>query len=524
MLLKTTTEKYIVESTFQGLTDKVMGAVLSSSEVDLKGFDLGNGFTVSQGTLKVESDTVSGAIRAVSDGYRLVIDITSATDSNEQNLSLDYVSSLTIENGTVTGIKPISTEAKLNDAVIDDIDSNTFIPVALAFYNTDLLSKLGQLMNDVLNKFGENLGITMDSMSLTVQDIKVDVDCIKSFIMPDGSGALVFRLPEVDNQWHTMSSVADKLTIDGWAEIAINTKIEQTDTPIIKDDNDRKLSDAYVAGELAPKIYGIYITSQLLPEVNFNLGKTDSFKASTPEQLTQINEIVHMFLGDGTSASSFEIKGSKNTFSQPGLLTPENPGKVNIKMNLSSTGPIEIDINIFEYSNDISDSQIVRIEIGDEDYSYLSLDVLKSMIRVFGAYVYIGGGYEAVMSDISSTIGSHHAGETITCQLTPDMTDEEGYYNQMSYSGTVTINVQEPVAYDSITETISATGTFSFAEVEAHDEIGDVTYVVSGDGSYDMPYYTIEHFTMRGVGEATQEDLLTTNTMLRYQLDNMMVI
>lgn len=510
MLLKTTTEKYIVESTFQGLTDKVMEAFNSGTgTVSLSDVKLGNGFTVKSGTVKITSASAPGA-RAASDEYHLVIDITSATNSNEQNLSLDYVSSLTIENGAVTGIKPISTEAKLNDAVIDDIDSNTFIPLALAFHDTGLLLRLGHVMEAISEQFGDDLGITMDSMSLTVEGLEVEIDCLKSFIMPTGNGGIVFRLPTKDNQWHTMSSTAGILTIDGWAAVA-DTGIDQTETVLIKDDADRELSDEYVAGELAAQIYGIYYMIVYdyfdwdIP--NTNSGSEFIFEADKA-MLNDINTLLRSMSGDNTmTAKSFEFTQSGNLGDETAM-SPENPGKVNIRMDLTSTGLIEIDVNIFAYSNDISDSQIVRIEIGGKDYSYLSLDVLKSMIRVFGSFLYISEGGGFVLGSLIAE--EHQAGQVVDCTLTHEETRPNN--PQLSFDGTVTVNIIRPLDQET---GVSGTGRFSFTDIEVHDRLGNVTYKLSGNGSYNIPFsFTIEYFRMRGLGESTQADLDTVNAMI----------
>ena len=143
---KTTTGKFVVESTINSLSAKIQEALESGRTVDLKGETLSNGVTVTTGSISVSSSESSPAARSArttGENYQIVINIAEATDEENKPVTLEYTSNVTVDETTktITSIEPVSTVATIDNTEVSDIDSETFIPVALAFSDNYINSR-----------------------------------------------------------------------------------------------------------------------------------------------------------------------------------------------------------------------------------------------------------------------------------------------------------------------------------------------------------------------------------------------
>lgn len=495
---KTTTGKFVVESTINSLSAKIQEALESGRTVDLKGETLSNGVTVTTGTISVsspsESSPAARSARAIGDNYQIVINIAEATDEENKPVTLEYTSNVTVDETTktITSIEPVSTVATIDNTEVSDIDSETFIPVALAFSDVNLLSKLGIIMETVAEQLSNDLGITMEKMTLNVAEIgSVVVDCEKSALTPAGKGVLVFRLEELDNQWHTMSNLGGQITIDGWADVT-EEGIVESDNLLIKDEEHKTHDDIFVSGEFAPRFYGLYYST-----INTIMFSGDSFEAGKKD-LETISAYASEIYGENISVTSYSMK-AENNFNNYGVeLSYENPGILTVNATLSEYGDVEMVVHAYSRENDIMDYQIVKMLIDGEDYSYLSLDMIKSMYRVFAAFTYSNSIASQVMGSINPTTSQ---GSTYPLTLTNN------------YSGTVTVHIDEL----NMTAQKIAT-SFNYENVKVQD---DVEYVISGSGSFSFDAMTqtsvssVTSFNIKGIGNCTATELETANSFLK---------
>ena len=494
---KTTTGKFVVESTINSLSAKIQEALESGRTVDLKGETLSNGVTVTTGTISVsssESSPAARSARAIGDNYQIVINITEATDEENKSVTLEYTSNVTVDETTktITSIEPVSTVATIDNTEVSDIDSETFIPVALAFSDVNLLSKLGIIMETVAEQLSNDLGITMEKMTLNVAEIgSVVVDCEKSALTPTGKGVLVFRLEELDNQWHTMSNLGGQITIDGWADVT-EEGIVESDNLLIKDEEHKTHDDIFVSGEFAPRFYGLYYST-----INTIMFSGDSFEAGKKD-LETISAYASEIYGENISVTSYSMKAENDFNNQYVDLSYENPGILTVNATLSEYGDVEMVVHAYSRENDIMDYQIVKMLIDGEDYSYLSLDMLKSMYRVFAAFTYSNSIASQVMGSISPTTSQ---GSTYPLTLTDN------------YSGTVSVHIDEL----NMTAQKIAT-SFNYENVKVQD---DVEYVISGSGSFSFDAMTqtsvsnVTSFNIKGIGNCTATELETANSFLK---------
>lgn len=494
---KTTTGKFVVESTINSLSAKIQEALESGRTVDLKGETLSNGVTVTTGTISVSSSESSPAARSTrttGDNYQIVINIAEATDEENKSVTLEYTSNVTVDETTktITSIEPVSTVATIDNTEVSDIDSETFIPVALAFSDVNLLSKLGIIMETVAEQLSNDLGITMEKMTLNVAEIgSVVVDCEKSALTPTGKGVLVFRLEELDNQWHTMSNLGGQITIDGWADVT-EEGIVESDNLLIKDEEHKTHDDIFVSGEFAPRFYGLYYST-----INTIMFSGDSFEAGKKD-LETISAYASEIYGENISVTSYSMKAENDFNNQYVDLSYENPGILTVNATLSEYGDVEMVVHAYSRENDIMDYQIVKMLIDGEDYSYLSLDMLKSMYRVFAAFTYSNSIASQVMGSISPTTSQ---GSTYPLTLTDN------------YSGTVSVHIDEL----NMTAQKIAT-SFNYENVKVQD---DVEYVISGSGSFSFDAMTqtsvsnVTSFNIKGIGNCTATELETANSFLK---------
>ena len=484
---KTTTGKFVVESTINSLSAKIQEALESGRTVDLKGETLSNGVSVTTGTISVSSSSESSpaarSSRATGDNYQIVINIAEATDEENK-----------------PSIEPVSTVATIDNTEVSDIDSETFIPVALAFSDKGLLENLGKVMTEVAEYFNSGSGITMKEITLTVEGVgDVTVDCEKTSLSPIGSGVLVFKIEEIDNQWHTISNLGGQITIDGWADIT-EKGIKESEKPLIKDEEHRSLEDTYVSGYLAPRLYMLLMMSH--QTLFYELDNPAYQITATQEQLEALSIYAEAFFEDDVTVDSYELSFNSQWLFEE-LLTYENPGTMTMKADLSNLGPIEMTVTAYARSNDISATAITTIKINGEDYSYLSLDMLKSMFRVYAAFQYEA----AIISEViaNSELQTTPEGGTFTHKLTPS-SDE----SSTSFYGEVAIIVNE----------FSATGvkaSYNFNNVKVHD-IGEVVYTISGEGSFSLSFtgqnMNITAFSIVGIGNATESELQTVDAYI----------
>lgn len=501
---KTTTGKFVVESTINSLSAKIQHALQTGEAVTLDGEKLSNGVTVTTGTISVTSATeetrAGRSARATDANYQIVIDIKEATDEENKPVTLEYTSNVTVDETTktITSIEPVSTVATIDDAEVTDIDSETFVPVALAFSDTGLLENLGKVMTEVADYFNAGSGITMKEITLTVESVgDVTVDCEKTSLSPVGSGVLAFKIETIDNQWHTMSNLGGQITIDGWADVT-EEGITESEKPLIKDDENRTLEDTYVSGDLAPRLYMLLMMSH--ETLLYELDTIPEVITATPDQIEELNIYAEAFFGDNVTVNSYEL--SFNELWGTGGETYKTPGTMTMKADLSNLGPIEMTVSAYDTeSNDISASAITTIKIDDEDYSYLSLDMLKSMFRVYAAFQYEA----AIITDVIANpkLQTTPEGGTLTHTLSSDE-------YLPSFSGSVTIKVNE------LSETRVEAG-YDFDNVKVHD-IGDVIYTISGNGTFSLSYagqnMNITSFSIVGMGNATESELQTVKAYI----------
>lgn len=499
---KITEDEFVVESTINSLFGKVQEALSSGGRVLLNGIDIPN-MTIEEGYISAVSKPAARSIGS-SSKYDLKIEIGKAKDKENKQVTLDYESTLTVENDKITGVEPVSTSATVDNVPLE-IDSDTFIPVALAFSNTDLLSRLGKVLDMAITQL-DKVGVIMEEITLDVPDVgTVIVDCEKSGLTPSGKGVLVFRIVELDNQWHTMSSLGGQITIDGWANVS-NDKIEENDIPLIKDEESKKYDDLEISTEFAPRFYGLYYLILPSEDMEEDMETHYVFDDSTLEVLSRY---ASEFFEEDITVNSYEIEVNENILN--GSCTPEDPGIITVKADMSVYGSVEMVLYEYQFSNDIMDSQIMKFTINGEDYSYLSYDIIKSMFKVFGGFMYANGVVSQIQS--SEELMTSETGEKFHYKLKPREYDWE----QFNFSGNVAVTVKDL----SIPENIK-NFEFGFTDIVVTDYVmpeEPIEYKISGSGSSyqdsNRRNVSLDFFSIVGMGEATGAELNSANTFLR---------
>ena len=296
-----------------------------------------------------------------------------------------------------------------------------------------------------------------------------------------------------------MSNLGGQITIDGWADIT-EKGIKESEKPLIKDEEHRSLEDTYVSGYLAPRLYMLLMMSH--QTLFYELDNPAYQITATQEQLEALSIYAEAFFEDDVTVDSYELSFNSQWLFEE-LLTYENPGTMTMKADLSNLGPIEMTVTAYARSNDISATAITTIKINGEDYSYLSLDMLKSMFRVYAAFQYEAAIIYEVIAN--SELQTTPEGGTFTHKLTPS-SDE----SSTSFYGEVAIIVNE----------FSATGvkaSYNFNNVKVHD-IGEVVYTISEEGSFSLSFtgqnMNITAFSIVGIGNATESELQTVDAYI----------
>lgn len=501
---KITEDEFVVESTINSLFGKVQEALSSGGEVSLNGLKLTDiDMTIEEGYISAVSKPAARSIGS-SSKYDLKIEISKAKDKESKQVTLEYESTLTVENDKITGVEPVSTSATVDNVPLE-IDSDTFIPVALAFSNTDLLSRLGKVLDMAITQL-DKVGVIMEEITLDVPDVgTVIVDCEKSGLTPSGKGVLVFRIVELDNQWHTMSSLGGQITIDGWANVS-NDKIEENDIPLIKDEESKKYDDLEISTEFAPRFYGLYYL--ILPA-----GDMETHYVFDDSTLEVLSRYASEFFEEDITVNSYEIEATENILNES--CTPEDPGIFTVKADMSVYGSVEMVVYAYQLSNDTMDSQIMKFTIDGEDYSYLSYDIIKSIFKVFGGFMYANGVVSQIQS--SEELMTSETGEKFHYKLKPREYDWE----QFNFSGNVAVTVKDL----SIPENIKDF-EFGFTDVVVTDYFmpeEPIEYKISGSGSAYQDSngrnVSLDFFSIFGMGEATKAELYSANTFLRLTED-----
>ncbi len=503
MTEKTSAGKFVVETTIQGLTEQVMNALQTGDTVPLENVQLKNGVTIQKGSVSFVNDVQRRATTASSQ-YKLSINIEEATaGENNEPVTLVYEGDVEIDGNAITKIETVKADATINDVSVSDISSETFVPVALTFSNTDLLGKLAEIMKEISEKLSGNLGVSLEEITLDVQGVKITVDCQKSALVSTGDGVLVFKL-ELDNQWHTMSSVAGKITIDGWAEVT-ETGIEASDEPLVTDGETDKDTDNYIANEFAPRFYGLYQLAGYI--MQGNVLQEGSTKA-TAEQLMEISEAATKLYNEQMTVSSFEVNFdySESTGGQYNV-----PYTITVKATMSEFNNVEMVVKIYRDTNNPADVQIVKMIIDEKDYSYLSLDMLKSMFRVFGAEMY----FNTLMGAAFDNIPEDYQGGIVEVPLSWRQNPDNPVHYDYKYDGLATLSFtgnEISIEFNNVTVSDS-TGLTTEEE--------PIRYIISGSGyaSQNPMAYEVRSFSLRGVGTSTASDLHVANIFMNEMIN-----
>lgn len=499
---KTSTGKFVVETTIQGLTEQVMNALTSGEAVSLENVTLQNGVSIQKGSISFVNEVQRRASTGASQ-YKLTINIEDATDENNEPVALIYEGDIEIDGDKITKIETVKADAKINDVSVPDISSETFVPVALTFSNTDLLGNLSVIMQEISEKLSGNLGVSLEEITLDVQGVRITVDCQKSALVSTGDGVLVFKL-ELDNQWHTMSSVSGKITIDGWAEVT-ETGIEASDEPLVTDGETDKDTDNYIANEFAPRFYGLY---QLAGYIMQDYMSTDPDMNATDEQLREISEAASKLYNQEMVVRSFEVNFD---YSESTSGSHNVPYTITVKAAMSEFNNVEMVVKIYRDTNNPADAQIVKMIIDGKDYSYLSLDMLKSMFRVFGAEMY----FNSLMGAAFENIPEDYQGGIVEVPLSWRQNPDNPVHYDYKYDGLATLSFtgnEISIEFNNVTVSDS-TGLTTEEE--------PIRYIISGSGyaSQNPMAYEVRSFSLRGVGTSTASDLHVANIFMNEMIN-----
>lgn len=522
----TTEGKFVVESTFQELSGKIREAIAKGkSSISLSNETLENGIEIEEGEIEISSYA-----RSMSSDYSLSIEIKKAKDKNngDKALTLSFESEFQLDGENITNIRPVKTEATIDGETVSDIDSETFVPVALTFANKTLLQNLAQVMKTAANMLSDKLGISLDQMEITVPEVgKVMIDCQKSALLSNGSGILVFNLVDIDNQWHTLALQGGVVTIDGWAEVGgeeDNEEIVVSETPVVKDDDIDITEDQerIISEYIAPRFYTVYYNATEMIVAPYWAGIYE-FR---DEMLKDVNMYAKSFFGDEESYESFsiELNQAAADMLDQGINNPTGgTAIVKAKAKSSVYGDIEMVLHMYAYSNNLTDYKIASFTINGVDYTYLGYEMLKSMLRVFTGVFYIQDASTYVIYE-QNTLEEDESGN-----LVYTFNNNGGQGDQLLVkSGTVTLSVED---VDDKTKIVD----YVFDDVVIFDNLGEVTYVLSGSGSSSgtemsnneevlyYPYisFTVDSFHIEGVGYANEDDLEVINKLYELTLQDM---
>ena len=529
LVQKTTEGKFIVETTLQSLSDDIQTAIGNRDpEVNLSNVVLDNGVKVTTGKIVITAP--DPAARAADSSYTFSVIIEDAITEDNEPVTLNYESNIQLDGKNITKIEPVKTEAEIGGAAVSDIDSDTFIPVALAFFNEDLLNSLSQMIEEIAkSSVFEKFGISLEQITINtnIESIgKVDVDCAKSALLSNGEGVLVFKLVDLDNQWHTAFSSGGVITIDGWADVK-GGAIEISKNREVKDE-DSGISAAEeldIVNNVVPRFYVLYYSAQGLI-IDRNAPLKAVYEANL-DQLKLISQAASYFFKDEVTVSSYKIElddvmmamMQEESTGIPSNVSRDNPGISEIHITMDGYGDIEMILHAYAISNSSTDNKIVSFKIGDKDYSYLSNDILKSILRVFSGILYTQQGADGILLRAGESGEDPGNGEFIY-----EFNNERPFtYSQLTIDGSVSINVSER------REDGSASGDFSFENVHVLDEVGYVPYDLSGNGSFSTVFVTdkeypddpdfevqivLDSYSIKGVGVATEDDLEVINMVL----------
>lgn len=534
LVQKTTEGKYIVETTLQSLSGKIQEAIRNNkTEVELvpdgSTLVLANDVTITKG--KILINPPDAAARAADSSYTFSVIIEEAATKDNKSVKLEYESNIELDAaGSIKKIEPVQTVAEIGGAAVSDIDSDTFIPVALAFFNEDLLNSLSLMIEEIAkSSVFEKFGISLEQITINtnIESIgKVDVDCAKSALLSNGEGVLVFKLVDLDNQWHTAFSSGGVITIDGWADVK-GGAIEISKNREVKDE-DSGISAAEeldIVNNFVPRFYVLYYSAQGLI-IDRNAPLKAVYEANL-DQLKLISQAASYFFKDEVTVSSYKIElddvmmamMQEESTGIPSNVSRDNPGISEIHITMDGYGDIEMILHAYAISNSSTDNKIVSFKIGDKDYSYLSNDILKSILRVFSGILYTQQGADGILLRAGESGEDPGNGEFIY-----EFNNERPFtYSQLTIDGSVSINVSER------REDGSASGDFSFENVHVLDEVGYVPYDLSGNGSFSTVFVTdkeypydpdfevqivLDSYSIKGVGVATEDDLEVINMVL----------
>lgn len=204
----------------------------------------------------------------------------------------------------------------------------------------------------------------------------------------------------------------------------------------------------------------------------------------------------------------------------------ENPGIFEVYATISGYGEVEMIAHVYAKSNSASDNKIVSFKVGNNDYSYLSSDILKSMLRVFTGTACIMNGSDVILQSVLRA-GDVFVDNKYTHQF--DGTGED--YSQFTFQGPVDISLTE------INGEGDVSGSYSFKNVTVNDSLGDVTYNISGTGSFstvriekeNMPNPVIlfdglalDSYSVSGIGNISAGDLEVININFEQMLKRIM--
>lgn len=521
LVQKTTEGKFIVETTLQSLSGKIQEAIKNNeTEVDLVPGGvpvvLENDVTVIKGKILIEAP--DSAARAADSSYSFSVIIEEAETADKESVTLEYESNIQLDAaGSITKIEPVKTEAKIGGASVSDIDSDTFIPVALAFFNEDLLNSLSQLMKDIAaSEAFEKFGISLEQMTINtnIESIgKVDVDCAKSALLSNGAGVLVFKLVDLDNQWHTASSAGGVITIDGWADV-VNSEIQVSDAPAFKDEeSDITAEDELdIVNSFAPRFYSLYMAGA---GMLFDYENIKEEYVAIEENLPYLSFMASVYFKENIEVTSFSITADENfqKLQKGESLLDGEYGVLTAYASLSEYGSVVMTVHSYDMTNDIVDSRIAGFSVGNNDYSYLGSDILKSLLRVFTGTTYVMDGLDYIQHDTADIKNGPEEGQYFYDY--EDWYSDPLYTTQQSFSGKVSLTVTDRNDEGQIS------GTYSFNDIKVNDD-GDVEYSIEGNGRFiavpnedktptsDDPYpadvdmikFTVDYYFIKGIGTA----------------------
>ena len=240
--------------------------------------------------------------------------------------------------------------------------------------------------------------------------------------------------------------------------------------------------------------------------LSFMMGKENSHEF-TSEELAMLNIVASTIFDGDITFNSYSLNVSDHIISdQPMPMSYEDPGIVNVNAVTSEYGAVNMTIHLYARSNDIADSQIVKMEIGGEDYSYLSYDMIKSMFKVFGQFFYVDSLVFGIVTypDFQVTEES-----TFTLDLNNQGNEQLRFNGSVDISG-ITKNASGQTSAD-----------FEFSGLELNDSYGDVDYTISGNAFLNLMYIEPTQSVDFEIPEefwGTYVDVLTMGQEYQYEI------